>query len=193
MHRLGDAGGQRSAEDALGPRDVDVDHRLTPVLGHADVGHGRGVDDRLHAAAVLDERRLVAQVAFDHLAAESQQLVGAPAVADERPHLVAALAEQTGDLAAQEAGGTGQEDAHRADSTPLPCPRCDVDVIRSCPLPSVRAQERCVMEYRRRAMPFSGAGAVPVVANSSSTRSASCDAVQRVPPFSIAASLVNGR
>jgi hypothetical protein len=97
-------------------------------------------------AAVLDERRLVAQVALDHLAAEPQQVVGAAAVADERPHLVTALAEQAGDLAAEEAGRTGQEDAHRADSTRSPWPARDCDVIRSCPLRSVRPQERCVME-----------------------------------------------
>jgi hypothetical protein len=78
------------------------------------------VHDRLHAPAVPDERRLVAQVALDHLAAEPQQVAGAVAVADQRADLVTALAQQAGHLAAEEAVRTGQEDAHRADSTPPP-------------------------------------------------------------------------
>ena len=103
---------ERRAEDVLGAGDVRLVHR--PVLGLRDAHlvDGGAMDHGVAALHAGLDRAAIAEVAGDELAAEPLERGALLGVADERAHLVAAVAQLRRDAAPDEPGSAGEEDLH---------------------------------------------------------------------------------
>ena len=111
---FGDLRLQRRAEDAFGPGHVRLVHRRMLGGGNPDLVHRGDVDHRIAALQPGADRLAVAEIATDELAAHRGQLFALLRVADQADDVVAALAQLAHDLAADEAGASGNEDLHGA-------------------------------------------------------------------------------
>ena len=135
---------ERRLEDPFGPGDVRLVHRR--VLGgrDPDLVHRGGVDRRVAALEAGADRRAVGEVAGDELAADRREPLALLRVADQADDLVAAVAQLPHDLAADEAGASGNEDLHGTNpSAPRGAKRqrSSLHAPRSQPKP-IRAMDR---------------------------------------------------
>ena len=82
------------------------------------------MDHRVAALEPGGDRRGVRQVADHRLAAERHERLGLGARPHEHAHVVAALAQLAGDVAADEPGAAGEEDLHGVGSLAGPVNGC---------------------------------------------------------------------
>src|SRR6185312_3047628 len=106
------------ADHVLGAGHVRGPHR--PRVAHAEAVHAGGVVDDLAPARGRFDRLGGEHVAGDDLRAERLQGRGRLGAARERAHVAAVGEQPSGDPAADEAGGAGDEDAaHGSDAAPV--------------------------------------------------------------------------
>ena len=128
VHRLVHPTGQGSAQHPLGAADVGVDQLVALAVRSPDHGPLGAVHQPAGTAQGRDQRCLVGQVPGHELAAQRAQGVRAVRVLHQSAHAVPALDQQPRHLAAEEAGATGQEDAHRRTLVLCACPSRDLGV-----------------------------------------------------------------
>src|SRR3954454_6254618 len=107
----------RGVEHTLGPTYVRVVHRLALALRDPDLVDGRAMDGGVAVLARVADDVARRQIALDERRAERFERLPLVARADERDHLVAALAQLANDVPADESGAAGDEDLHEPDPT----------------------------------------------------------------------------